>query len=344
MARLAAAAVPAGLGGWAAEAAGVPLAWLVGAMLATAALTLAGVTVTMPRSFYRAGQLTVAVAVGLTVSAEVARVIAPHLPVLILGALASVGIGRLLAEPLCRLGGLDRGTAHFAMIPAGISEMGELAGRRGGDTGAVATFHTLRVMVVVLVLPPLMLALFGTGGGNAAGTAGAFDGALLGALGAGVLAALAGGRAGMPAAWFVAPMIAVAVLSGAGLIEARAPAPLLAVAQVALGLALGSRFRRATVARLPRALSVGIPLMVVHGALMAALAWAAATAAGFDLRSVLLGLATGGTAEMVLTAKIVGADAALVAAYQVTRGLLGNLLADPLYRLTVAVRPDKVDP
>lgn len=47
---------------------------------------------------------------------------------------------------------------------------------------------------------------------------------------------------------------------------------------------------------------------------------------------------------MVLTAKIVGADAALVAAYQVTRGLLGNLLADPLYRLTVAAGPDKVDP
>ena len=42
--------------------------------------------------------------------------------------------------------------------------------------------------------------------------------------------------------------------------------------------------------------------------------------------SILLGLATGGTAEMLLTAKIVGADAALVAAYQLTRGLLANLL------------------
>jgi membrane AbrB-like protein len=344
MVRLAAAALPAALGGWLAETAGVPLAWLVGAMLVTAALTLAGVSVEMPRSFYRAGQLTVAVAVGLTVSAEVARVIAPHLPVLLLGALASIGIGRLLAEPLCRAGGLDRGTAHFAMVPAGISEMGDLAGRRGGDVGAVATFHTVRVMVVVLVLPVLMLALFGRGAAPAATSPGAFDAALLAALAAGVAAAVVAGRIGMPAAWFVAPMIAVAVLSGAGLIEGRAPGLLLAVAQVALGLALGARFRRDTVARLPRALGIGIPLMAVHGVAMAALAWAAATAAGFDLRSVLLGLATGGTAEMVLTAKIVGADAALVAAYQVTRGLLGNLLADPLYRLTVAVRPEKVDP
>lgn len=293
MARLGAAAVPAALGGWLAETAGVPLAWLVGAMLVTAGLTLAGLSVEMPRSFYRAGQLTVAVAVGLTVSAEVARVIAPHLPVLLLGALASIGIGRLLAEPLCRAGGLDRGTAHFAMIPAGISEMGEISGRRGADVGAVATFHTVRVMVVVLVLPVVMLALFDRGGAPAAAGPGAFDAALGAALATGLAAALLGGRVGMPAAWFVAPMLAVAILSGAGLIEGRAPGALLAVAQVALGLALGARFRRDTVARLPRALRLGIPLMLVHAAAMAALAWVAAAAAGFDLRSVLLGLATG---------------------------------------------------
>lgn len=344
MLRLVATAVPAALGGWLAATAGVPLAWLVGAMLVAATLALAGAGVEMPRSVYRAGQLTVAVAVGLTVSTEVARVIVPHLPVLLLGALASIGIGRIMAEPLCRAGGLDRGTAHFAMIPAGISEMAELSGRRGADVGAVATFHTVRVMVVVLVLPVVMLALFGQRAAPAAAGPGAFDAALLAALGAGLAAAVLASWIGMPAAWFVAPMLVVALLSGAGLVAARAPGPLLAVAQVALGIALGARFRPATVARLPRALAIGIPLMLVHAAVMAALAWGAATAAGFDLRSILLGLATGGTAEMVLTAKIVGADAALVAAYQVTRGLLGNLLADPLYRLTVVPRRHKADP
>jgi membrane AbrB-like protein len=292
----------------------------------------------MPRAFYRAGQVVVAVAVGLTVSADVAGRLLPHLPVLVLGALVSILIGRVLSSGLARWGGVDRGTAHFAMIPAGISEMGELAGRKGADVGTVATFHTLRVMVVVLLMPAVMLAVFGRGEVPAAAVP-AVPGLGLGlALAAGLASAWLGSRVGMPAAWFVAPMIGVALLSGAGLVEARVPEVVLAAGQVALGLALGARFRRETVVRLPRALRIGLPLMVVHAALMAAVALAAAAALGLRADDAILGLATGGTAEMVLTAKIIGADAAIVAAYQVTRGLLGNLLAEWLYRTTV-LRP-----
>jgi len=50
---------------------------------------------------------------------------------------------------------------------------------------------------------------------------------------------------------------------------------------------------------------------------------------------MLLASATGGTAEMVLTAQVVATDAALVAVYQVARGLCGNLLAVPIYVLTI---------
>jgi len=337
--RMAILAVPAALGGWVATAANVPLSWLFGAIVVTAALALAGVTVKVPRTVYRSGQLIVAVTVGLTVTAKVAQVILPHLPVLLTGALVSIAIGRTLAIVLSRLGGVERGTAFFAMIPAGISEMAEQSARRDADIGAVAAFHTVRVMVVVLALPPVMLAVFGSGGSVALNAPGTLDLPLLVALTTGVFGALAGSLCRMPAAWFVAPMLTVAVLSGADLLHGRMPGTMLAVAQVALGLALGSRFNRQTMARLPLALGVGVPLMILHAAAMAAVAGLAAPAMGFDLRVVILGLATGGSAEMVLTAKLVGADAAIVAAYQVTRGLLGNLLADPIYRLTVAPRP-----
>lgn len=343
---LAIAAAVASLGGYVADLLGVPLAWLVGAMLTTAAMSISGVTIRMPKAFYRAGQVTIAVAVGLTVSADVAQVLAPHVPFIFLGAALSVAIGRILAEPLSRFGGMSLGTAHFAMIPAGISEMGELSGKRGADVGAVATFHTVRVMLVVLIMPAMVLFVFGPV--ERPTTRGViiayYDMILLIALACGAASAFLASRAGLPAAWFIAPMAVVAVLSGVGALSGQMPGQPLAVAQVALGLALGARFKRTTILRLPRALAVGVPLMLVHALLMATAATLIAQSLGLDLTSVILGLSTGGTAEMVLTAKLVGANAALVAAYQITRGLLGNLLADLIFRKTVASRrPEKDD-
>jgi len=68
---------------------------------------------------------------------------------------------------------------------------------------------------------------------------------------------------------------------------------------------------------------------------MLGIALALARLWGIDRLLLVLGLATGGTAEMVLTAKIVAADAAMVAAYQVTRGVTGNLLADVIHSRTI---------
>lgn len=336
--RLTVAALFAALGGWLASRLQFPLAWLVGAMIVTAALTLGGLQVDMPRPLYRTGQIVIAVSVGLSVSSDVGTIVVPHIPLIVSGALISIAIGYFLSGLLARWSRLDRASAHFSMIPAGISEMGDLAGRMGADVGAVATFHTLRVTLIVIVLPAVMFLLFEHGDRLPQAVAGRYDAQLALAFAAGVAAALAGSAIGMPAAFFVAPMLVLSLLSGSGLIEARTPHEVLAVAQVMLGLALGARFRRETMARLPCALAIGMILILVHAFAMGAIAVAASAVMGQEVRLLILGLATGGTAEMVLTAKMVGANAALVAAYQVTRGLLGNLLAQPIYRLAIARR------
>ncbi len=340
---LAATIALAACGGWIATLLGIPLAWLIGAMLVTMVTGLAVGPVEVPRPLYRAGQIVVGTAVGLTVAADIIERIVPHLPAILGGALVSILIGWLLAPLLARWGRLDRTTAYFAMVPAGIAEMADLAGRHGGDVGAVALFHTLRVVFIVLFLPSLILALMPAAASATQDTTGAWDGPLALALIAGVAAALAGTRLGLPSAYVVAPMLALALLSGSGLLEAREPPVLLALAQIALGLSLGARFRRATLRRLPRALAGGIPVVVLHAALMLGLGLAVAAAFGFEAPLLLMGYATGGTAEMVLTAQVVAADAALVAAYQLTRGLLGNLLAGVIYTRTVAPRATPAD-
>lgn len=326
-------------GGWVAQQFNLPLAWLIGSMLVTIALGLR-FPITVPRTLYRSGQVIVGTAVGLTVSPDVVDRIGPHLPTILGGALISIAVGRLLAPLVARAGRLDLRTAFFAMVPAGISEMADLAARHGADAGAVALFHTLRVAFIVLLLPLLIVTLSPTAIPSHA-PSGTWDMGLALALLAGLAAGFLGNWLGLPSAFVVGPMLALAILSVSAVLAAREPAVLLAVAQIALGMSLGARFRSETLKRLPRALTGGIPLILLHGALMLGLAVVLGGLSGLALPELLMGFATGGTAEMVLTAQIVAADAALVAAYQVTRGLLGNLLASPIYRWTVQPRLPK---
>jgi len=326
-------AVPAAtLGGMLASQAGLPLAWLTGATLATALVSLTAGALWLPRWLYRSGQTVVGVSVGLTVTGDIAGRLGWHLLMIPVAAMLSIAIGTRLAPLLARWSGLDPATAHFSMMPAGISEMAELAGRHGADVGAVAMLHTLRVMLVVFLVPPAVYAFSPGEVAAVARAAGHWDGPLALALAAGVAGGLLAMRVGLPSSFMLGPMIAVAILSGTGLVAAEEPRLLIAAAQVVLGLNLGARLRRETLGRLPRALAVGVPALLVHLAAMVVAALAMAAAAGTDAMTTVLCLATGGAAEMVLTARAVAADAALVAAYQLSRGLSGNALAETLYR------------
>lgn len=337
--RLLPVALLAAAGGWLASSLDLPLAWLIGAALVTTVVSLCGVPVRVPQGLYRIGQVVVGVAVGLTVTSDIVDRIGSHVYLAPFAALASILVGRLLVPVFARLSGLDQTTAHFSLVPAGISEMADYAGRHGGDVGAVATLHALRVMSIVLILPLVIYSFNSVEMLRPPAGDGVWTGALLVALLAGLLAAWLGSKAGLPSAYIVAPMATIALLSGSGVLRAEEPGVLLASAQVVLGLSLGARFRRETVGRLPRALAAGVPVLLSHAGIMGLLALGLAELFGFSPTAMILGLATGGTAEMVLTAQTVAADAALVAVYQVTRGLLGNALAGLIYEKTGIVRP-----
>lgn len=341
--RLLSVALLAGVGGWLATSLGLPLAWLIGATLVTAGVSLSGLPVLVPQGLYRAGQVVVGVAVGLTVTSDIVSRIGLHAYLAPVAALTSLMLGRLLVPAFARLGGLDRTTAHFSLVPAGISEMSDLAGRYGGDVGAVATLHALRVMLIVLILPLVIYSfnpveLARTEISRTTASDGAWTAGLAVALSVGLLAAWLGSKAGLPSAYVVAPMVIIALLSGSAVLRGEVPSLLLATAQVVLGLSLGARFKKVTVRRLPRALAAGAPVLLSHAGIMGLLALGLAVLFDFSPTAMILGLATGGTAEMVLTAQTVGDDAALVAAYQVTRGLLGNALAGLIFKKTGVVR------
>ena len=206
---------------------------------------------------------------------------------------------------------------------------------------AVGTFHAFRVGLTMLVIPLFVFLLEAPASTVPAGAAGSWWAVgwslrFLAALAVGCMAAPVAERIGMPSPWIIGPMIVLSILSGAGAIQASMPPPILAVAQIFLGLGIGARFTRATVAKLPRALSVGVPLLLAHSGLMAGIALVLARLFGLEAVVLILGFATGGVAEMVLTAKSMGADATMVTFYQVVRAVLGNALAGTIFDRSLA--------
>lgn len=74
--------------------------------------------------------------------------------------LAAVGIlivtGLVTGLLLARLGGLDLATALFSTTPGALSNMVLLANSLGANFPLVAALQTTRLLVIVIILPPLL--------------------------------------------------------------------------------------------------------------------------------------------------------------------------------------------
>ncbi|MCT7376689.1 AbrB family transcriptional regulator [Chelativorans salis] len=112
----------------------------------------------------------------------------------------------------------------------------------------------------------------------------------------------------------------------------RAGLVMIGLAQIIVGLALGARFERQRLASIPRAMAAGLAILALIMAAMAAFAALAGMLMPQDLPSLILAFSIGGMAEMVLTAKVLHRDIALVAAFQTLRGVTVNAVAGAVWQ------------
>ncbi|MGS1097587.1 AbrB family transcriptional regulator [Aquamicrobium terrae] len=329
----------AAVGGIIANRIGLPVGFLIGAAVVTAVAGLNGMAVQLPPTLYRAALVVVGTGVGLGITTDIVARLGSVFWQIPAAALVSIAISWAMTPLFCRLSGTSLATAHFSLVPAGIAEMAETSARYGADTGTVATMHALRVMLVVLVLPAALTLHAEPQAYTATAMlrSGAWTPGLALALAIGAVAGRLGSLVRIPNPYMLTPILAVVTLSGAGFVAAAEPRLLSGAAQILIGINLGARFDRSTIRRLPRAFATAIPVMLLHLGLMSALAAGMAYLAGIDLPTALLGFATGGTVEMVLTAGAVGASVGIVTAFQVARGVFGNALAGLIYRYGYAL-------
>ena len=323
----------------------VPLPWMIGPLLATALCGVCGLPVDSAGPLRNAGQWAIGTALGLYFTPDVVRAIGTLAPALAAGVvwalLLGFGFYRLLANVSGAADAEGRATAYFAAAIGGASEMAVLGERHGGRIDRVAAAHSLRVLIVVLVIPfgYQWAGLHGLDPAPQATLQVKAPGLLL-LIGATVLGGLAMRALKTPNPWVLGALTVSLLITGSGFEPSALPRPLTNLGQLFIGVSLGTRFTPGFVHTAPRwlgAVAIGSLGMI---AASAGFAWVLAQLAGLHWASVLLGTSPGGIAEMCITAKVLQLGVPVVTAFHVTRYVAVLLCTAPLYRwLERRVRP-----
>jgi uncharacterized protein len=309
-----------------------PIPWMLGPLFTLAFLRVAGVDVGVPTPVRYGGQWIIGTSLGLYFTPLVVREVAGLWYLLLAGAVFAVAVGYVAAVVLARLSGLDRTTALFASVPGGAAEMAVLGERFGARVDRVAAAQSLRILIVVGLIP----ALFTMSGVHGADPY--VQGAKSFVPGGFALLMIATGIGGFvfhrlraPNA-FVLGSLAVAIPLTAMQIDLSAmPQWGSNTGQCLLGCALGSRFQRDFLEGAHRFVAAVAISVLFSAALSAAFGAGLAYASGLHPATLILGTAPGGIAEMCITAKVLQLGVPLVTAFHVTRLVMILLTTVPVF-------------
>ena len=326
----------AAAGGAAFTAVGFPAGWLAGAMIVVAAAALGGVKVGLPEVLRDVAFVFLGVSMGSAVTPESLERMATWPLSLVVLLLSVAATATAVAYWLERRHGWDRATARFSAIPGALSYTLALALKSPADVPRIALTQSLRLVTLVVLMPPLIQAgrSVDSGAVLARGAAGGpVDIALMlllcGALGYGFK------RLNVPAALLMGGLVMSAVLHGAGLIEARLPGYLLVPGFVVMGGVVGSRFGTTSPAALLRVLRPGLEAIAIGLVVSALFALFAAWLLRLPFGQTWLAYAPGGVEAMTVMAFALHVDPAFVGAHHFFRLIALSLLVPLWMRRTL---------
>lgn len=328
-----------GLGGGLAYWLHMPLPWLLGALIATTLCSLAGARLRSPGGSRKAVLVVIGVMLGSAftpdMSGDIARWSASFAIMLLATAVMmafSVWFGR-------RIAGYSMETAMYAGTPGGVSAITLMAAESQADLRAVGVSHAVRILVLLVAIPP---ALSMIGHVDLQSTSSVDltqwrsmpapkEAVLL--IGAGVLGMWLGRRLHLPNPLLFGPVLLSGILHLTGITDAAMPPLIVALAQIVIGVSVGTRFG-------------GVPLITVgYNLLMAVMqalalllialiaAWAGHLLTGYSQAAALLAYMPGGAPELSLVALSLNIDPAFVTSHHLLRLTLLVLLLPVLLRL-----------
>ncbi|MFD1695091.1 AbrB family transcriptional regulator [Roseibium aestuarii] len=317
------------LGGALFMALGIPAGWMSGAMVLVAAAALARLPVALPPRLRDALFVVLGLSMGAGVTPEVVERIGQW-PATMAGLVAVVALVTAATYVYLRhLMKWDPASAYFGALPGALSYVMALASERDVNLPKIAASQSIRLLVLVCVLP---LVISSTAGHAPHGFEGRVLPSLteLAILGILCLAASAlAARVGLPGGWLTGAFFMSSALNATGTIPVALPEPVLIPCFIGLGCFIGSRFTQTTLSAFVRLIAVGMGAVIVGLAVSVGFAWVLAVMLDLPLGQLILAYAPGGLEVMTLMAFMLDLDPAFVAAHQLVR-YIGMVLLLPL--------------
>lgn len=299
--------------------AGVPAGALIGSTLGVVAVAALGQGVGLPNGVRDLAFATIGISLGSGIDERFFDQLgtwAVSLLLLVASLIAIIAVGRLV---LTRGFGLDAQTATLASSPGTMSNAIAIAVDGHGDATTVMFLQLMRLLFLVLAVPPLAVALDGS-----AETAGVAGDTMSIAVFAGILAlsillGLVGTRIGVPAASLLAGMIVSAAGHATGLVHGGTAPWAIFVAFAITGAVLGARMKKVSADQLRRHALAGVSVVAAALVLSLGFALIAQLATGLPFSQVWIAYAPGGVEAMAAIGLSLGYDPAFVAVHHFAR-------------------------
>lgn len=326
-----------------------PIPWMIGPMVGVALLNLFGIRALAIPYGRQTGQIILGSAVSIYFTPPIVAALGANIWVILIATLSAFIIGGLGAFIMSKVSGVNAKSAFFASIPGGSMAMANLADKYNAQIPPVAVAHSLRVSILVIVVPYFM-----TYGGVPIEILPYkpdlqidYTVIVVWLLIGGVLGELSE-RLHFHNGCFMTPIILGAILTLSGVELSLIPGWMTDFAQLMFGLILGERYERAFFARH----KLFIPFAVVNAffIILASIGVAVLIGLATDipLSTLIIATAPGGLAEMTIVAQALQVGVPLVIAFHVARIIVVNIGTQYIYLAAMRIlgrptneRPDR---
>jgi uncharacterized protein len=337
---------------------GLNIGWIIGPLIMAAILSFKQPPWLKNRSnpskgisphWVRIGQTILAIELGQKINISVLATFKEHWFTITIMLLLSVVFSVLSGLVIWKFSSADLNTSLFATAPGGIVAMPSLAEDAGANTGVVSIVQTMRVFLVVMIIPLIAatwIAPFVNGtvtNVNSITSTNLFE---LGHLVGTILLFLAawggkfiGKKLKFPSPVLIGGMLSVAVVQSLYYLIVGTelliwwPGIILIIAQVFMGSSIGSRFQRSMFKGIGKIIFVAFISTIGLIIAMLLCAFIVSYITGIPILTSVLAFAPGGIAEMAATAIVLQADSTFVVAVQVLRIVVVLLVLPPIFKL-----------